>query len=318
MTEIAAVEPGGQGHSATFYRDQFLAYDTRPAAFFCSDCSVSLIPVLIFAPAEKPLGKSPHFRTPRGTLHVCGAKGPRNDGRRRGERGGIARKYPFTVPTEFSAPRQMLEGTIASSVGDRGPVGAVGSRTARRPRSPQAPGSVTHVQSLAEAHRCMVEWVYGLAREESWPDLVRKSQLDELLKSKPLNLRGRCTAYFWAFHRLGYAIPERFFVFHGKYARVRRAIDGTYRVVASYRARMESMAEADKVPFVLRVDLRDVDRGRLRGSCRATVAALDIAVRDNLCIHWYAYGRASKREDQIELSFSKSSLSDVCLFIPSR
>ena len=76
MSELAALEPFGDFHSALYFRDLFLRDETIYDEFFCPFCGVPLNQVLVYAPIDQELGKSPHFRTqPRGPKHYSGCDG---------------------------------------------------------------------------------------------------------------------------------------------------------------------------------------------------------------------------------------------------
>ena len=76
MSEVAALEPFGDFHSALYFRDLYLRDETLYANFYCPFCGVPLDPVLVYALADQELGKSPHFRTQRGgAKHYPGCDG---------------------------------------------------------------------------------------------------------------------------------------------------------------------------------------------------------------------------------------------------
>ncbi|WP_155989733.1 hypothetical protein RG903_05570 [Thermithiobacillus tepidarius DSM 3134] len=312
MSEVAALEPFGDFHSALYFRDLYLRDETLYTEFFCPFCGVLLDPVLVYAPADQEIGKSPHFRTRRGgAKHYSGCDGNSSNYQHPTGKKPVQahiEKRQFSLPTEFA------------EYVDRPPRPA-GGAPARAPtpdeirRRREAAGRrygvarfrVSLVQSLAEAHLAVLADAYEKQKEHGWPDTERQSWIREVLQA-PIDLRGYSTTYRGALHDLWFPVPKYPRVFHGKHAKVTANDDG-YVIMSERPGKIDD--DNSTRPFVIIVSLHDVDEGQLRGARRALLRQLERAVAEAASVRWYAYGRAELIDGRFELAFDGANIGDL-------
>lgn len=312
MSEVAALEPFGDFHSALYFRDLYLRDEMLYVEFFCPFCGVPLNPVLVDAPADQELGTSPHFRTqPGGAKHYPGCDGNPSNYQHPTEKKPVQahiEKRRFTLPTEFT---KQLERPPQSS--RRGPTHVPTPDEIRRRR--EAAGRrysvarfrVSLVQSLAEAHLAVVADAYDRQREQGWTNAERKDWIAEVLRA-PITLRGFSTTYRNAFHDLWYPFPKYPRVFYGKNAIVTSSEDG-YEIASERPGKIDGDQSAR--PFVITVSVHAVDAGQLRGARRTLLRQLERAAAEGANVRWYAYGRATLAGERFELVFDSANIGDL-------
>lgn len=312
MSEIAALDPFGDFHSALFFRDQYLRNEIVYKEFFCPFCGVLLDGVLIYAPGNQELGKSPYFRTRRnGAKHYSSCDGNPSNYQHPSDKRPVEahiEKRQFSLPTEFT---EYVER----------PARHIGAPPARVPtpeeirRRREAAGStygvarfrVSLVQSLAEAHLSVLADAYKRQKECGWKDADRQSWIREVLQA-PINLRGFSTTYRGALCNLRFPIPRYPRVFHGKNAKVILKDDG-YEIVSEREAKTDD--QSPPRPFVIVVSLNSVNEDQLRGIRRTLLAQLKRAVAEDKSVKWYAYGAVQLTGERLELGFDGGNIGDL-------
>ncbi len=63
MSDLAIINVNSEAKSAWDYRSLFLGYGTKYDKFYCSYCSIELIPKVIYKDEDEKAAKSPHFAT---------------------------------------------------------------------------------------------------------------------------------------------------------------------------------------------------------------------------------------------------------------
>ncbi|MDO4233045.1 MAG: hypothetical protein Q4D19_13025 [Lautropia sp.] len=316
MSEVAALEPFGGFHSAFYFRELYLRDEVRYEKFYCPFCGVLLDPVLVYAPSDQELGKSPHFRTQRGGAnHHDGCDGNpcnyQNPTRANPVQEHIQR-LPFSLPTEFAAYVEPQSGSQSGSA-CRAPVPSLTPADIRRRREEAgrrygvARFRVSLVQSLAEVHNAILKDAYRRKEENNWSKEEFNNWIKNVLQA-PINLRGFSTTYRIALHDLWFAVPSCPRVFHGSQARVEQ-VEGGYQITSK---RPGKVGKGNTVlPFVITVSLRDADGVELRGARRALLRQLERAVKEDATVRWYAYGRANMTDERFELAFDRANISDL-------
>jgi hypothetical protein len=319
MSEVASLEPFGDFHSAHYFRDLYLRDETLYAEFFCPFCGVSIDPVLIYAPADQEIGKSPHFRTQKGgEKHYLGC-----DGNPSNYQQSLEKK-----PTQSHIEkRQFSLPTIFAEYVDRPPVPA-GRAPTRVPtpdeigRRREAAGRhygvarfrVSLVQSLAEAHLAVLADAYENQKKHGGSDTERQNWIRDVLQA-PIDLRGFSTTYRNALNDLWFPVPEYPRVFHGKNAKVEVTETG-YKISSERPGKIDDGKSS--LPFVITVSSHDIDEGQLRGARRTLFRQLKRAVEESATIRWYAYGRAKLAGEQFELAFDDANFGDLFVILPKK
>lgn len=312
MSEVAALEPFGDFHSALYFRDLYLRDETLYANFYCPFCGVPLDPVLVYALADQELGKSPHFRTQRGgAKHYPGCDGNPSNYQHPVEKKPVQahiEKRQFSLPTEFAeyverpaipAGRAPVRIPTPDEISRR--------REAAGRRYGVARFRVSLVQSLAEAHLAVLADAYEHQKELGWSDAKRQNWIREVLQA-PIDLRGFSTTYRNALNDLWFPVPEYPRVFHGKHAQVELTEDG-YEITSERPGKVDG-GDSSR-PFVIIVSLHDVDDGQLRGARRTLLRQLERAVEEDATVRWYAYGRAKLAGERFELAFDGVNIGDL-------
>jgi len=250
MSELAALEPFGDFHSALYFRDLFLRDETIYDEFFCPFCGVPLNQVLVYAPIDQELGKSPHFRTqPRGPKHYSGCDGnPSNYQHPSGK--NLSKRTSKSA--DLHCQRNFLNILIARiNLMDSSPSPTptpdeiLRRREAAGRRYSVARFRVSLVQSLAEAHLAVLAEAYQ--EENGWTDVVRQNWIRDVLQA-PINLRGYSTTYRGALHDLWFPVPKFPRVFHGKNAKVNLTSNG-YEIIAERLGKFDD--QTPPRPFVI-------------------------------------------------------------------
>lgn len=312
MSEVAALEPFGDFHSAHYFRDLYLRDETLYAEFFCPFCGVSIDPVLIYAPADQEIGKSPHFRTQKG-----GAKHyPSCDGNPTNYQHTIEKKpaQAHIEKRQFSLPTMFAEHVDRPQIpAGRAPTRAPTAdeicrlREAAGRRYGVARFRVSLVQSLAEAHLAVLADAYEHQKKHDWSDAERQNWIRDVLQA-PINLRGFSTTYRSALNNLWFPVPEYPRVFHGKNAKVEVTESG-YKITSEHPGKIDDGKSS--LPFFITVSSHDLDERQLRGAHRTLRRQLERAVGESSTVRWYAYGRAKSSGEQFELSFDDTNIGDL-------
>lgn len=312
MSEVAALEPFGDFHSALHFRDQYLHDETLYAEFFCPFCGVALDPVLIYVPADQEIGKSPHFRTQKaGTKHYPGC-----DGNPSNYQHAIEKK-----PTQAHIEkRQFSLPTMFAEYVERPPL-PTGKATTRAPAPDEiyrlretagrhygvARFRVSLVQSLAEAHLAVLADAYENQKKQEWSDDERNKWIRDVLEA-PINLRGFSTTYQKALNDLWFPVPEYPRIFYGKSSKVEVTEFG-YEITSERPGK--TGGRKPSLPFVITVSSHDINKELLRGARRTLLRQIELAVEEGATIRWYAYGRPKLIGEQFELAFDNTNIGDL-------
>ncbi|WP_143295549.1 hypothetical protein [Burkholderia pseudomallei] len=308
MSEVAALVPFGESHSALFYRDLFLHDETRYEPFWCPFCGVKLFPVLVYEPVDAELAKSPHFRRSEAHRHGCDgnpaqAKKPRGAS----EPAWKVEKQPFILPTRLvdyvePPPRiariQPAPTPTAAEVQKR--------RTEAGTDHHRTRFSVALVQSVAEAHLGMISHAYQQQKEKKWSDRQRRDWLSRVFDAE-IDLRGSTMKYKEALQDLYFPLRSTPRVYYSE-GTVTTVEDG-YVISAARPART---SDEDKDGRLFNVTVRfDGDPAGLRGARRELLAQLQRAAEHGFLVRWYAYGLPERNAEWIELRFDANNLSDL-------
>ena len=310
MSELAALEPFGDFHSALYFRDLFLRDETIYDEFFCPFCGVPLNQVLVYAPIDQELGKSPHFRTqPRGPKHYSGCDGNPSNYQHPSEKKTVQahiEKRRFALPTEFSEYLDRPNKPDGlKPLPTPTPDEILRRREAAGSRYSVARFRVSLVQSLAEAHLAVLAEAYQV--EKKWTDAERQTWIRDVLQA-PIDLRGYSTTYRGALHDLWFPVPKFPRVFHGKNAKVNLNGNG-YEIVAERLGKIDD--QTPPRPFVIIFSLLCVDEDQLRGARKALLNQLKRAIAEKAQVRWYAYGRAVLTDECFELHFDENNIGDL-------
>jgi len=189
--------------------------------------------VLVYAPIDQELGKSPHFGPSQdGPKHYSGCDGnPSNYQQpiRKKPVQAHIEKRRFALPTEFSEYLDRPNKPDGlKPIPTPTPDEILRRREAAGRRYSVARFRVSLVQSLAEAHLAVLAEAYQ--EENGWTDVVRQNWIRDVLQA-PINLRGYSTTYRGALHDLWFPVPKFPRVFHGKNAKVNLTSNG-YEIIA--------------------------------------------------------------------------------------
>lgn len=312
MSEVAAIEPFGEFHSALFYRDLFLRDEVRYNDFACPFCGVPLDDVLIYEPHDAEMAKSPHFRTKRnGVKHLHGCDGnPSNYQRPREHKAPESQieKQLFTFPTEFVEYVERLPNPAANRPARIPTAEEIQRRREAGARNyGQARFRVSLVQSIAEAHMGTVQQAFDLQKQKGWDNAKRNAWLTQVLAA-PLNLRGFPTTYKKALHDLYFSVAEYPRIYYGKNGIVKETETG-YDIIAEQSG--FDRDENQRWPFAISIARQGMDVANLRGARRAVMAQLQRAVDEKLTVRWYGFGRAERMNGYFELGFGPQNLGDL-------
>lgn len=312
MSEVAALEPLGDFHSALHFRDLYLRDEIVYDEFYCPFCGVPLDDVLIYKPADFEMGKSPHFATKRnGAKHLTGCDGNPSDYQHPTQKNPAqshVQKRQFSLPTQFAE-------YVDRPAKPRAPKSFQISSAEEVLRRRQAAGraysvaryKVSLVQSLAEAHLSVLAHAYEQKKQSGWSEMQCQRWIRDELQA-PLDLRGYSTTYRGALHDLYFPIPKYPRVFYGRNARVMSTENG-YVVVSERAGKLE--ADQFELPFVITVSLTGMDTGELRGARAALLRQLERAVKEDAYVRWYAYGCATLAGNRFELRFDATNIGDL-------
>lgn len=311
MSEVAALEPFGDFHSALYFRDLYLRDEATYAEFYCPFCGVPLDEVLVYAPADQELGKSPHFRTKRGgAKHFPGCDGNPSNYQHPSEKNPVQahiEKRQFSLPTEFAeyvdrppAPARREPARVPTPDEIRRRREAAGRRYG------VARFRVSLVQSLAEAHLAVLADAYERQKEHGWKDNERQSWIRNVLQA-PINLRGFSTTYRAALHDLWFPVPQYPRVFHGRNACVTSTENG-YEITSERPGKIDDNSSR---PFSIIISLGDVIEDQLRGARKVLLQQLKRAVAEDVRVRWYAYGRVDATGERFELRFDSANIGDL-------
>lgn len=312
MSEVAALEPFGEFHSALYFRDLYLRDEVQYNQFFCPFCSVELDDVLIYKPADFEMGKSPHFSTKRnGAKHIHGCDGnPSNYQLPRQHKTPNQRveKQIFTFPTEFVEYVDRLPNPVANRPTRVPTAEEVQRRMEAGARNyGMARFRVSLMQSIAEAHMGTVKQAFDLQKQKDWDNAKRNTWLSEVLTA-PLSLRGFATTYGKALHNLHFAVADYPRIYYGKNGIVNETEAG-YEIISEQSGLDRD--ENQRWPFTISIISRGTDNAHLRGARKALINMLQQAVDQNLPVKWYGYGRAERMNGYYELRFMQPNLGDI-------
>lgn len=316
MSEVAALEPFGEFHSALYFRDLYLRDEVVFDEFFCPFCGVPLDTALIYKPADHEMGQSPHFRTKRnGDKHYPGCDGNPSNYQHPQDKGPSRthiEKQPFTLPTEFA---EYIER----------PPRPTGNRSTRIPtpeeilRRRDAAGRiygtarfrVSLVQSIAEAHLAVLGEAYRRRDAEGWSNEQFNKWVRSVLDAS-LNLRGYATTYNRALHDLHFPIAKHERIYLGRDAKVQK-VPGGYEILSTRPGKDD--AGTVEHPFVIVVAMGGVDADRLRGARAMLARQLSRASEENVHVRWYAFGKPVLANERFQLRIAHDNLGD--LFVKS-
>jgi len=266
--------------------------------------------VLVYAPIDQELGKSPHFGPSQdGPKHYSGCDGnPSNYQQpiRKKPVQAHIEKRRFALPTEFSEYLDRPNKPDGlKPIPTPTPDEILRRREAAGRRYSVARFRVSLVQSLAEAHLAVLAEAYQ--EENGWTDVVRQNWIRDVLQA-PINLRGYSTTYRGALHDLWFPVPKFPRVFHGKNAKVNLTSNG-YEIIAERLGKFDD--QTPPRPFVIIFSLPYVDEDQLRGARKALLNQLKRAIAEKSQVRWYAYGRAVLTDERFELYFDENNIGDL-------